>query len=66
MRFLVLGSPYKTNGNQINGRTLRGKLVKTRAVYDIVDVRTPLKRQFAFRKEDYVERGYKIEVLKIE
>lgn len=60
MLFIVHASPYKTNGKQITGRTLRGNVRDLRAIYDIIDVNTPLKNQYHERKKNYEERGYSI------
>jgi hypothetical protein len=60
MLFIVHASPYKTNGKQITGRTLRGDLSDARAIYDIIDIKTSLKSQFYERKKNYNDRGYEI------
>jgi superfamily II DNA or RNA helicase len=60
MLFIVHASPYKCNGKQITGRTLRGDLNDARAIYDIVDEQTPLKKQFVTRSKNYELRKYEI------
>lgn len=61
---MVLASPYKENGKQINGRILRSDDPIVRRYIDIVDENTYLKRQLINRKVDYVARKFELEYLK--
>jgi superfamily II DNA or RNA helicase len=60
---IILASPYKNNGKQINGRILRSDDPKLRRYIDIVDENTPLKRQLTTRKQDYLDRKFEIETM---
>lgn len=60
MRFIIHASPYKTNGNQITGRTFRENMDEMRRIYDLIDIRTPIKSMYNERKKIYKERNFKI------
>lgn len=59
-RYMIIASPYKTNGVQIIGRILRGEFSKHRTIYDIVDMNCVVKSQYSERKKVYEEKNFKI------
>lgn len=59
-RYMIIASPYKTNGVQIIGRILRGEFSKHRTIYDIVDTNCVVRSQYSERKKVYEEKNFKI------
>lgn len=60
----ILGTPRKNGSRQVNGRIQRkgGDTTIPRKIYDIVDVRSFLSRQFKVRHKYYVENNYNIKL----
>lgn len=67
MSAIVFATPRKTGMKQITGRIERrgGDLSLTREIYDIVDEKIFLKKQFEHRKDVYVEKNYELADFKI-
>lgn len=68
MTAIVMATPRRNGLKQIIGRILRRGSDETivRNIIDIVDIRCNLRSQYFDRKKIYIEKGYPIEIVKVE
>lgn len=67
MNAIIFATPRRNKMRQITGRITRegGNTEITRIIVDIVDIKTPLKKQFSDRKKVYLEKKYNLQTQNI-